>query len=152
MYLLGSNKNIMTTTNYSPFIIKPIGDFKSPDISFDKRYILIQLARISYDHCNYVFHANDTNNTPLMKWRMHRRGEFIKVYWPAKGNPEYIQNGFDVHIIFLKYRTIFRCIIRLMMLKKRAQIRIKTRKNLITAHLFRGVGNDNLNAQILVFV
>jgi hypothetical protein len=83
---------------------------------------------------------------------MHRRGEFIKVYWPAKGNPEYIQNGFQVHIIFLKYRTIFRCIIRLMMLKKRAHTRILARKSLKIANLFRGIGHMNLNHRILDFV
>ena len=83
---------------------------------------------------------------------MHTRGEYIKVYWPKKGNPEYVKNGFHVDIIFLKYRTIFKWIVSLMMLKKRAQMRIKARKNLIIAHLFRGVGNDNLNTQILTFV
>ena len=141
----------MTVVDYSPFIIKPIGDFKCSNFEFHKRYYLIQLPRTSRDHCHYVTHVNDTS-TPLMKWRMHTRGEYIKVYWPKKGNLEYVQNGFHVHIIFLKYRTIFKCLIRLMMLKKRAQMRIKTRKNLKIARLFRGIGHSNLNTQILVFV
>ena len=142
----------MTAIGYSPFIIKPIGGFKCSSFEFDKCYYLIHLTISSWDHCNYVSEGGFGRERPLMKWRMQTRAEFIKVYWPRKGDPEYIQNGSHVHIIFLKYRTIFKCIIRLMMLKKKAQIRIKTRKNLITAHLFRGVGNDNLNAQILVFV
>ena len=87
-----------------------------------------------------------------MKWRMHTRTEFIKVYWPRKGDPEYIQNGLQIHIIFLKYRTIFKCIIRLMMLKKRAHTRILTRKNLKIANLFRGIGHSNLNTCISNFV
>lgn len=140
----------MTTNGYSPFIIKSIGGFECSNIAFDQRYYLIQLARSSWDHCNYVTHAN--GGPPLMKWRIHTRGEFIKVYWPKKGQPEYIQNGFQVHIIFLKYRTIFRCIIHLMMLKKRAQTRIKSRKNLKVANLFRGIGNSNLTPHILAFV
>lgn len=142
----------MTAIGYSPFIIKPIGDFKCANFEFDKRYYLIHLTRSSWDHCNYVSEGGFGRERPLMKWRMQTRAEFIKVYWPRKGDPEYIQNGFQVHIIFLKYRTIFRCIIRLAVLKKRAQMRIKSRKNLKIAHLFRGVGNDNLNTQILVFV
>lgn len=142
----------MTAVGYSPFIIKPIDDFKCANFKFDKRYILIQLTRSSWDNCHYASEGVVGWKRPLMKWRVHTRGEYIKVYWPKKGEPEYIQNGFQVHIIFLKYRTIFKCLIRLMMLKKRAQMRIKARKNLKIAHLFRGVGNDNLNTQILTFV
>ena len=151
-----SYKNNMTVVDYSPFIIKPIGEFKCPNFEFDKRYLLIQLAKrllpASWDHCHYASEGGFGRERPLMKWRVHTRGEFIKVYWPKKGNPEYVQNGFHVHIIFLKYRTIFKCLIRLMMLKKRAQMRIKTRKNLKIARLFRGVGHSNLNTQILTFV
>ena len=135
----------------SPFIIKPIGEFKCSKFEFDTRYNLIKLARNSLDHCNYAAHANNTTR-PLMKWRIHRRGEFIKVYWPKKGEPEYIQNGFHVHIIFLKYRTIFKFVIRLMVLKKRAHTRILARKNLKIANLFRGIGHSNLNTCILNFV
>ena len=142
----------MTAIGYSPFIIKPIGDFKYANFEFDKRYILIQLARSSWDQCHYDSEGGCGLERPLMKWRIHTRGEYIKVYWPKKGNPEYVKNGTHVHIIFLKYRTIFKYLIRLMILKKRAQMRIKARKNLIIAHLFRGVGNDNLNTQILTFV
>ena len=142
----------MTVIGYSPFIIKPIGDFKCANFEFDKRYILIQLTRSSWDHCHYASEGGFGRERPLMKWRMHTRAEFIKVYWPRRGDPEYVQNGLQVHIIFLKYRTIFRCIIRLMMLKKRAQTRIKARKNLRVANLFRGIGNNNLNTHILLFV
>lgn len=142
----------MSATGYSPFIIKPIGDFKCSNFEFDKRYILIHLTRSSWDHCNYVSEGGFGRERPLMKWRMHTRAEFIKVYWPAKGNPEYIQNGLQIHIIFLKYRTIFKCIIRLMMLKKRAHTRILARKNLKIANLFRGVGHSNLNTCISNFV
>ena len=142
----------MTSTGYSPFIIKPIDGFECPNIEFYKRYYLIRLARSSWDHCHYASEGGFGRESILMKWRVHTRGEFIKVYWPARGNPEYIQNGFHVHIIFLKYRTIFKCLIRLMMLKKRAQMRIKTRKNLKIANLFRGLGHSNLNTQVLVFV
>lgn len=141
----------MAAAGYSPFIINPIGDFKCSDIEFDQRYILIHLLRSTWDNCNYVALC-DQKNKPLMKWRMHTRAEFIKVYWPKKGEPEYIQNGFQVNIIFLKYRTIFRCIIRLMVLKKRAHTRILARKNLKIANLFRGVGHSNLNTCILNFM
>lgn len=147
-----SHKIIMTSVGYSSFIIKPIGDFKCSDIVFEQRYYLIQLARNTWDHCNYVSDAGNAYKRPLMKWRMHRRGEFIKLYWPRKGTPEYIQNGFQVHIIFLKYRTILWFIIRLMVLKKRAQIRIKSRKCLRVANLFRGIGHSNLNVHILGFI
>ncbi len=142
----------MNAYGYSPFIIKPIGEFKCSSFEFNKCYYLIQLARNSWDHCNYVSEGGLGRDTPIMKWRMHTRAEFIKVYWPRRGDPEYVQNGLQVHIIFLKYRTIFRCIVRLMMLKKRAQIRIKARKNLRVANLFRGIGNNNLNTHILLFV
>lgn len=145
-------KNSMTTNGYSPFIIKPIGEFKCSSFEFNKCYYLIHLARSSWDHCNYVSEGGAVKERPLMKWRMHTRAEFIKVYWPRHGDPEYVQNGMQVHIIFLKYRTIFRCIVRLMMLKKRAQTRIKARKNLRIANLFRGIGNSNLNPRILAFV
>ena len=141
----------MSATEYSPFIIKSIGDFKCSKFEFDKRYLLIRLSRSSWDHCNYICEYHDKDK-PLMKWRMQTRGEFIKVYWPRKGDPEYIQNGLQIHIIFLKYRTIFKCIIRLMMLKKRAHTRILARKNLKIANLFRGVGHSNLNTCISNFV
>lgn len=142
----------MTAVGYSPFIIKPIDDFKCSNIEFDKRYNLIHLSRSSWDHCNYVSEGGVGRETPLMRWRMNTRAEFVKVYWPRKGDPEYLQNGLHIHIIFLKYRTIFKCLIRLMMLKKRAQIRIKARKNLHIARVFRGLGNSNLNQCILNFV
>ena len=142
----------MSATGYSPFIIKPIGDFKCANFEFDKRYILIQLTRSSWDQCHYASEGGVGWKRPLMKWRVHTRGEYIKVYWPKKGNPEYVKNGFHVHIIFLKYRTIFRCLIRLMMLKKRAHTRILARKNLKIANLFRGVGHSNLNTCISKFV
>ena len=138
---------------YSPFIVKPIGSFKCSDITFDQTYYLIRLATNKWDHCHYVVDKmTKKHKGPIMKWRMHTRGEFIKVYWPKKGEPEYIQNGFQVNIIFLKYRTIFRCIIRLMVLKKRAHTRILARKNLKIANLFRGVGHSNLNTCILNFM
>jgi hypothetical protein len=148
----------MTAVSYSPFIIKPIGDFKCSDIAFDKRYILIKLAKKSQDHCNYVAHGSPDDewdgeiHNPIMKWRMHTRGEFIKLYWPTKSEPEYIENDTHVQIIFLKYRTIFRCIIRLMVLKKRAHTRIMARKNLKIANLFHGLGHMNLYNCILNFV
>lgn len=63
-----------------------------------------------------------------------------------------IENGKDVHIIFLKYRTIFKCLIRLMVLKKRAQTRIIARKSLRVANLFRGIGHSNLNPHIISFI
>ena len=142
----------MSATTYCPFIIKPIGDFKCSTFEFDKRYLLIQLTRGSWDHYQYVSEGGFGRERPLMKWRIHTRGEFIKLYWPRHGNPEYLKNGFHVHVIFLKYRTIFKFLIRLMILKKRAQIRIKTRKNLKIANLFRSVGHSNLNHNILTFV
>jgi len=142
----------MTAVGYSPFIIKPIGDFKCSDFEFDKRYILIQLARSSWDQCHYASEGGLGRERPLMKWRVHTRGEYIKVYWPKKGNPEYVKNGFHVHIIFLKYHTIFKCVIRLMMLKKRAHTRILARKSLKIANLFSGIGHMNLNHHILNFV
>jgi|TARA_Y100000768_G_scaffold373204_1_gene341584 hypothetical protein len=40
------------------------------------------------------------------------------------------------------YRTIFKCIVRLMVLKKRAQTRILARKNLKIENLHRGVGHQ----------
>lgn len=141
----------MTDTEYSPFIIKSIDNFKCSKLEFNKRYILIKLAHDSSDHCNYVIGVVH-NIKVAMQWRMHTRGNFIKLYWPTKPEPVYIKNGFHVHIIFLKYRTIFKCIIRLMMLKKKAQMRIKVRKNLRIANLFRGIGNSNLNTEIMAFV
>ena len=142
----------MTGTEYSPFIIKPIDNFKCSKLEFNKRYILIKLAQDSSDHCNYVIGVAHNIEVPMQQWRMHTCGDFIKLYWPTKPDPEYIKNGFHVDIIFLKYRTIFKCIIRLRMLKKKAQMRIKVRKNLRIANLFRGIGNSNLNTEIMSFV
>ena len=149
---------MLTAVRNSPFIIKSIGDFKWSDIAFDKRYILINLSRSSCDQCNYVAHGSPDDewvgerHEPILKWRMHTRGEFIKLYWPTKSEPEYVENGTHVHIIFLKYRTIFKFIIRLMVFKKRAHTRILARKNLKIANLFRGVGHSNLNTCISNFV
>lgn len=146
-------KNSMTEPNYQPFIINSIGGFKCRDIVFGRRYNLIQLDRSSWDQCSYVADVFPGGNTsPLTKWRIHKNGDYIKLYWPKAGETEWLYNGINVHIIFLKYRTIFRCIVRLMMLKKRAQARIKARKNLRIANLFRGIGNSNLNPHILAFV
>lgn len=142
----------MSATEYSPFIIKSIGDFKCSKFEFDKRYLLIRLSRSSWDHCNYVSEGGFGRERPLMKWRMQTRAEFIKVYWPRHGDPEYVKNGSHVHIIFLKYRTIFKCLIRLMVLKKRAQTRIIARKSLRVANLFRGIGHSNLNPHIISYI
>ncbi len=142
----------MTGVEYSPFIIKPIDGLKYSNIEFYKRYYLIHLTRSSWDHYNYVSEGEVGRETPLMRWRLHTRGESIKIYWPRRGDPEHLQNGLHMQIIFLKYRTIFKCIVRLMVLKKRAQNRIKLRKNLNIANLFRGIGNSNLNTCILNFV
>ena len=138
---------------YIPFQIQPIGTFKCENFHFHQTYYLIPLASNKWDDCHYVIDTTTKiNKGPIMNWRIHKKGDFIKLYWPSKGTPEFIQNGTHVRIIFIKYRGIFRCLIRLMMIKKRAQMRIKARKNLRIAHLFRGVGNENLNTQILTFV
>lgn len=137
---------------FSPFIIKPIGRFKCTEIEFKRRYNLIQLNRSSYDNCNYVVDAFDGNTSPLMNWRIHNNGDYIKLYWPKAGETERIYNGLNVHIIFLKYRTIFKCIIRLIMLKKRVQIRMKLLHRLRVANLFRVLGHSNLNVKIMTFV
>ena len=140
----------MCETEYSPFIIKSIGDFKCSKFEFDKRYLLIRLSRSSWDHCNYVLKGVWDGWLP-MKWRMQTR-RVHQGHWPRHGDPEQVKNGSHVHIIFLKYRTIFKCLIRLMVLKKRAQTRIIARKSLRVANLFRGVGHSNLNPHIISFI
>ena len=145
----------MRVVGYSPFIINSIGGFKCSYINFGQRYHLILPALVGAggvpaDFYNFVQRPGDPS-APLMKWRVHWHCRNIKFYSPITGVSP-IENGKDVHIIFLKYRTIFKCIIRLMMLKKRAHTRILARKNLKIANLFRGVGHSNLNTCISNFV
>ncbi len=145
----------MRVVGYSPFIIKPIGGFKCPYINFGQCYHLILPALVGAggvpdNFYNFVERRGDPT-APLMNWRVHWHCRNIKFYWPFDNRCP-IENGKDVHIIFLKYRTIFNCLIRLMVLKKRGQTRIRTRKSLKVSNLFRGVGHSNLNRHIISFI
>lgn len=131
----------------SGFKVKPIDDYECRQIFFGERYFVVWSSSPNSD--SFVM----SSRRRVQRWRVDRNARYIKFYNPGCHNPKLcIENGSDVHIIFLRYRTIFKCLVRMMILKKRAKIRVKARKNLRIANLFRRVGDTNLNVRILSFI
>ena len=151
---------------YQPFIVKRIEprNCSSVDhaVKYETTYFMIpNNARGSRDNCHYVVETVMNNRkSHLLPWRVHENGDYIQLYWYGgnytrdKGDPYRLENGKQLIIIRLKFRAIFKGILRFIALKRRAQIRIKTRENLRSARLFVrfGMGHSNLNHEILKYV
>ena len=88
------------------------------------------------DNCRYVVkRMAKKNRIVILNWRVDLDMKYIQLYWCTHINQ--LENNNHVILIRPKYRIIFRCIARLIQLKKRAQIRVKTRHSFRVSGMFK---------------
>ncbi len=102
----------------------------------EKMYLIRASKSKKLDNCHYVVKKNTRNDMSLiLNWRIHTDCEYIQLYW-GHGILR-LENNKHIRIIRPKYRIIFRCIARLIQLKKRAQVRVKTRQSFRVSGMFK---------------
>jgi hypothetical protein len=152
----------MKSYDYQSFIVKSsgLGNASSVPLSVKLGTTYYMVPNTGWgDGCNYVVEKSTKEGYvfgPLLKWKVHGNAEYIQFYWQSPGvlcnknTPYKFINGDKITIIRLKFRAVFKCLLRLMVLKRRVQIRIKTRKNLVNARLFAHLGiGHRINTQII---
>ena len=88
------------------------------------------------DNCRYVVKKNPPNRiSPILNWRVNLDMKYIQLYWSK--DISRLENNKHVILIRPKYRIIFRCIARLIQLKKRAQVRVNTRHSFRVSGMFK---------------
>ena len=133
-------------SRYDKFIVYPGPEYEKhsiaiqrSDVTMGKHFYLINQfsdARFYVDNCRYVVKRKTrSGKAPLLKWRIDVDLKYIQLYW-SKGLSR-LENNKHVMIIRPKYRVIFRCIARLIQLKKRAQVRVKTRQSFRVSGMFK---------------
>lgn len=109
-----------------------------------------------WDHMNYaVDKVTKKKKGTLLKWRIHENMDYIQLYWlPFGCKFSKLENGKHIYIIRTKFRVLFKCILRLLIIARRVKIRLQTRKSLNVASIFRkkGVGHVYLNRIISTFI
>ena len=122
--------------HYEKFIVHP-----GPE--YDRHYLAIQRSGVPFgeylylinnpksknlDNCRYVVKKKTREGkSPILNWRIDVDMKYIQLYWST--NLHHLVNNKHVRLIRPKFRIIFRCIARLIQLKKRAQVRVKTRQS-----------------------
>ena len=104
---------------------------------FKKKYHSIYYKYCSED-CNYVREEQEVSHRfyTFENWRIHKNYDYIQIFINHSNTfPLYIPtmfiNGKDIHIIRLKYRMIFKALIRFSALLSRARRIISWRKSKI---------------------
>lgn len=112
------------------------------DVSINESYYSINNPKFrNLDNLRYVVKKKKDINSPILSWRIDNDGKYIQLYWVSivgAGIPiTRLENNKHIIIIRIKPRAIFRCIVRLMQLKKRTKYRINTKKNYLISGMFR---------------
>ena len=128
-------------SHYEKFIVHPGPEFErfsrlcEGRVPLREKMYLIRASKSKkLDNCHYVV-KKKTRMSPILNWRIHTDCEYIQLYW-GQGILR-LENNKHIRIIRPKFRIIFRCIARLIQLKKRAQIRVKTRKSFKVSGMFK---------------
>ena len=137
---------INNMSRYEKFIVYPGPEYKKyssaiqrSDVTMGNPFYLIKYTNTYHlDNCRYVVKINTMGGkAPLLNWRIDVDLKYIQLYWSKGLHMGRMENNKHVMIIRPKYRVIFRCIARLIQLKKRAQVRVKTRQSFRVSGLFK---------------
>ena len=130
--------------HYEKFVVYPGPEYDQYNITIQRSGVPLgqPLYLINYhksknlDNCRYVCQRT-IGGTPLLNWRIDGELQYIQLYWTPFGKPHRLENNKHVMIIRSKFRILFRCIARLIQLKKRSQVRIKTRQSFSVSGMFK---------------
>ena len=99
-------------------------------------YLINNTRSKNLDNCRYVVKKNTKKEkSPILNWRVDLDMKYIQLYWSK--DISRLENNKHVILIRPKYRIIFRCIARLIQLKKRAQVRVNTRHSFRVSGMFK---------------
>ena len=131
-------------SRYQKFIVYPGPNYKKHSTAIQRSgvpmgesFYLINNSNSRYlDNCRYVVkRMTKKGKSPILNWRVDIDMNYIQLYWSS--HLHHLENNNHVILIRPKYRIIFRCIARLIQLKKRAQIRVKTRQSFRVSGMFK---------------
>lgn len=129
-------------SRYEKFIVYPGPNYEkhstgiqSSGVPMRESFYLINNSNSRYlDNCRYVV-KRSTSLAAILRWRVDIDMKYIQLYWST--HLHHLENNNHVILIRPKYRIIFRCIARLIQLKKRAQVRVKTRQSFRVSGMFK---------------
>ena len=106
-------------------------------VPMGESFYLINNSNSRYlDNCRYVVkRMTKKEKSPILNWRVDLDMKYIQLYWSK--DISRLENNKHVILIRPKYRIIFRCIARLIQLKKRAQVRVNTRHSFRVSGMFK---------------
>ena len=108
-----------------------------------------------WDRCHYVVKIiPNCSVMPVMKWKIDTHLNYIVLPSNGSRSHEILENGKQLIIIRTRYRTLFKCILKWAILKTRAQLRIRSKKNMKEANLFLnlGIGHSHLENYIIQYI
>jgi hypothetical protein len=129
---------------YEKFIVYPGPHYEKHSTAIQRSgvpmrepfYLVNNTNSKNLDNCRYVVkRMTKKGKSPLLKWRVDIDMKYIQLYWST--HLHHLENNNHVILIRPKYRIIFRCIARLIQLKKRAQVRVKTRQSFRVSGMFK---------------
>ena len=130
--------------HYEKFIVYPGPNYEKHSTAIQRSgvpmrepfYLVNNTNSKNLDNCRYVVkRMTKKGKSPLLKWRVDVYMRYIQLYWST--HLHHLENNNHVILIRPKYRIIFRCIARLIQLKKRAQVRVKTRQSFRVSGMFK---------------
>ena len=127
---------------YEKFIVYPGPHYEKystaiqrSGVSMEEPFYLMNNKKLkNLDNCRYVVKKR-TSLAAVLRWRVDIDMKYIQLYWST--HLHHLENNNHVILIRPKYRIIFRCIARLIQLKKRAQVRVKTRQSYRVSGMFK---------------
>ena len=127
---------------YEKFIVYPGPHYEKHStaiqrsgVSMGEPFYLMNNKKLkNLDNCRYVVKKR-TSLAAVLMWRVDIDMKYIQLYWST--HLHHLENNNHVILIRPKYRIIFRCIARLIQLKNRAQVRVKTRKSFRVSGMFK---------------
>ena len=131
-------------SRYQKFIVYPGPNYKKHSTAIQRSgvpmgesFYLINNSNSRYlDNCRYVVkRMTKKGKSPILNWRVDIDMNYIQLYWSS--HLHHLENNNHVILIRPKYRIIFRCIARLIQLKKRAQVRVNTKHSFRVSGMFK---------------
>jgi len=128
--------------HYEKFIVYPGPNYEKHSTAIQRSgvpmrepfYLMNNTNSKNLDNCRYVV-KRSTSLAAILRWRVDIDMKYIQLYWST--HLHHLENNNHVILIRPKYRIIFRCIARLIQLKKRAQVRVKTRQSFRVSGMFK---------------
>ena len=128
--------------HYEKFIVYPGPNYEKHSTAIQRSgvpmrepfYLVNNTNSKNLDNCRYVV-KRSTSLAAILRWRVDIDMKYIQLYWST--HLHHLENNNHVILIRPKYRIIFRCIARLIQLKKRAQVRVKTRQSFRVSGMFK---------------